>query len=691
MKHLLLLIAVLCISMQCAAQENNDKERLIAQKVYPQGFDNISFMLLHFNSGNVYTIRGNSILETSEISDIKLNPSLSSFACVSKKTKGKSDVAVYDLVRRGFSARPLLYRIRVKDADVSAIAYSADAKRIAVASSDSKIMFYEPLKKVLLQTLASNIVPRRILFSGNNYFLAAADNSQIEIWNLERSTIRKSLQMRSTVNDIAFSSDDSRFLVLTADGRLSIYDTATFNLVITIDGLGEAKACCPNKDGKYVAVVSSPKNVVVVNVLNPAERREYTDERGLITDVSMVFDSFDNVSYLLHNDASSFVFKGLEWLTPYYGKMMNMMLTERLGLWMKQMPNETLEEYKNRVTETSRREKAKELEMEISTMLAGGLVETAVVSLGKYNTNTRKLAVNLRDMPTVFLDVPLDEVGAFTDVKNLQFRNPKYAITSIDKFELVYAEVYNTANGKTYTFSNFSRQSLAYMEEDANFVPLDIVQKTNMEEVKLQSMKEDLMSMAKQNQVITDKTHISVNTNAEPAVDADGNRIVNYNVGFTYEVDEEFSARDDFKPGHYHAEESKAATLMLQLMKNAFENDFAQYVKEGKRVKIKIKGTADASPISGTIKYDGRYGEYESEPVRKDGELTNISLDRKGGIGDNDQLAFARALGVKNYIDNEISGVRQMNSDYEYQIEVSKEKGSKFRRISVQYTFVDAF
>ena len=117
----------------------------------------------------------------------------------------------------------------------------------------------------------------------------------------------------------------------------------------------------------------------------------------------------------------------------------------------------------------------------------------------------------------------------------------------------------------------------------------------------------------------------------------------------------------------------------------------AKYTVEGKRVKIAIKGTADASPIARAIAYDGRYGEYDQEPVYKDGELNNVSLNKKEGIGTNDQLAFARAIGVQNYMEKELSSFEKMNRDYEYHIEVSKEEGSKYRRISVHCTFIDAF
>jgi hypothetical protein len=200
-----------------------------------------------------------------------------------------------------------------------------------------------------------------------------------------------------------------------------------------------------------------------------------------------------------------------------------------------------------------------------------------------------------------------------------------------------------------------------------------------------------MVNLAKNDKVITDHTHITVNSNAMPTKDATEHSIINYNVGITYEVEEKFSARDDFKPGRYVTTESKAAVLMLQIMKKAFDQDFSKYLKAGKQVVVKIKGTADASPINRPIAYNGQYGEYNGQTVYKNGQPMKLSLTREEGIATNEQLAFARALGVKNWIEKEVTAINKMKRDYEYQIEVSSEKGSKYRRISVEYTFVDAF
>lgn len=684
----ILLAAVLCIvTVQSYAQEDSvPKKKTLFQKQYPAGMDNHSYAVLYYNGKNVYNNRGFVISSTGDsIQDLKINPSNTSYATLKKNKKGYSYVYIYDIN----TAENLLKRIKVKDNNATAIAYSKDAKQLAIAYADKNIAIYNPIKYDILRTYTSTIVPNKMEYSDNNFFLATSNGQSIEIWNLEKGTVRKSLNFEEKVNDFMFSEGSNCLYVATADGKLNIYDTKTFNKQSTIDHLGNALACYPSNTEKYVSVLESDKRICIVNTLDPTERY-FLEDLGGISAVRTLFNPIEKKTEILYNSTYYLVYEKVDGLKPYYNKMMTSMLTERLTEWTKQMPEESLEAYQMRVNETTRAAQAKELERELATQMATGLLEQSEVTIGDYNTNKKSLALHFNSMPDIYLDVPSNDVNAFTDASKLQFRNVKYGLNADDKFEVVYAEVYNPENDKTYLFDNTERQSLAFMQED-DFVPLEIVQKSNMEETALVSIKEDFVNDAKQEQVITDKTHISVKTEAVPSTNAEGEKIVNYNVDFTYEVEEEFSARDDFKPGRYHTNESPAAMLMLKIMKQAFEKDFAKYMTEGKKVKIKVKGTADASPINGTIAYDGKYGEYNGEPAYKNNELNNITLNKKDGIGNNEQLAFARAIGVQNYIEKEISAFGKMNREYEYHIEVSNEEGSKYRRISVQYTFVDAF
>lgn len=689
-KHILFLTLGLLVGSVCYAdnESKNDKVRTLKQKQSPQGYDNTSFAVFYYNGKTAYNNRGMELFTGDTIKDLKIIPSYSMVASLYKAKNGTMYVQTYRINPQDLF---LLEKIKLKKLNVTAIAYTADARQLTVATNNKQIIFYDGAGKEVKTTLTSSITPRKMVYSGNNFFLAAIEGRTLEIWNVERGTVRKTIKFDSNINDVTFADSNTKMLVVTADGKLTVYDTTAFDLKSTIDDVGSALACQANNSGKYAYVLCSPTRICVINLLDPTERRFIDNDDAGISAIRGIYNASTESDFLIYNTSNALVYRKLEGLTPYYNKMMTGELNEKLNQWMKQMPGETLEEYNARVNDTSRKEMVMGLERDIATKMAVGLLEQNEVTVGDYNTKTKKLTLHFSSMPDIFLDVPLDEIKSFDTSSRLEFRNVKYGLNPDDKFEVVYAEVYNPENGVTYIFDNMERKSLSHMMDDANFVPIEVIRSANMEEIALESIKEDIISLAKQEQTISDKTHISVNTHADPAVDADGKNIINYNVEFTYEVEEEFSARDDFKPGHYFTEESGAAMSMLKIMKQAFEQDFAKYTVEGKRVKIAIKGTADAAPIARALAYDGRYGEYDGEPVFKNNEMTNVNLNKKDGIATNEQLAFARAIGVRNYIEKELASFDKMKRDYEYHIEVSEQEGSKFRRISVLCTFIDAF
>ena len=196
----------------------------------------------------------------------------------------------------------------------------------------------------------------------------------------------------------------------------------------------------------------------------------------------------------------------------------------------------------------------------------------------------------------------------------------------------------------------------------------------------------------KQDKLITENTQIDVRTEVIPGVDANGNKILNYKVGYQYEViNKEFSAKEDFPSGGYDIERSNAAMSLMKIIKNAFEGDFSKYLSEGKQVKVIVTGSADASPIRGRIAYNGQYGEFIDEPYYKDGNLDNITVTKASGITANEQLALMRAAGVKNYIEKNVTTLDNTKNEYEYHVEVAKERGGEFRKINVEFVIMDAF
>ena len=689
-KSLLAAVSVVCPEFILTAQELEEAQApknvyVYNQKQQPLGFGNYMMATYYYNGKKVYNLRGYVASNTSgAVEFLEINPSGTSYALLTQKGE-ETKVSIYDLWK---AERELGNIKKVKDA--SAIVYTPDARNLVVATA-TELLICDARTFEVKDRIASPIVAKDVVVSANNFYLAATDGTRLIVWNMETKNIREEITPNTTVNDIVFSDDSKLFAVLTADGKLTTYNTQNFLMDRSYNAMGEAISCAFNPDGKYVAVVCSDKRIALANLLDDAERSYIDDEQGGITNARFVQDSNGQV-FLVYNTTSNITYRRMTELTPNYTKLLADELDEKMNDWMKQMPDESLEDYQIRVNDETRMEQMKMFEQEIATRMADDMdLSMEDVSLGNYNTESNMLSVNFGNMPTIYLEVPSEEVNDFSNADELEFVNVKYGLTSDDKFELIYADVRNKTTGKTYTYNNLERKSLEFLKLDEDFVPIEVIQQSNMQELKLQEIKETVVSMAKEQNTISDHTNIAVKANVESSTNADGKKIMNYVTDFSYTVEKEFSAKEDFGPGKYKAEESGAAMSMMEIIKQALEGEFAPYVKSGKKLLVKITGMADAMPINNKIAYDGCYGEYEGEPVYKNHALSNVTLTKSGGITQNEQLAFVRALGVKDYLSKNIAGVSTMDTDYNYHIEVTSGKGGEFRRINVQIVFVDAF
>ena len=71
--------------------------------------------------------------------------------------------------------------------------------------------------------------------------------------------------------------------------------------------------------------------------------------------------------------------------------------------------------------------------------------------------------------------------------------------------------------------------------------------------------------------------------------------------------------------------------------------------------------------------------------------MDNITVTKASGITSNEQLALMRAAGVKDYIEKNVTTLQNTDNQYEYHVEVAKERGGEFRKINVGFIIVDAF
>lgn len=666
------------------------------QEFTPQEFSNESYYVLYISNGKVYNIRGTEVDENVKYArDIAIQPGSADCAIIVKKKSGAevkgdkvpSNIAVLKNSNKLFDAV-------IKDkkkSEILTLHYTPNGKRLIVGFADKSVRFFETKEYEPQGSFSTGVKPQIITTSENDYFAAVSDGSKVEVWNILDMNIRTTLSFNADVTSIAFSADNSMMAVLTDDGTATIYDTRAFAVKDTLTGLGKGQWCMFHRDNKYIAVVTDENTILFVNLKDHEDTVAMKSEGG-VKKFRYCFDySKPDVEYLIYTNGNNLVWHQITGLKENLGQILLEGVNSKMNEWMKKRDDESMDEYRIRVNDETRATQQLAFEHELATSLAGDMINSQNAKLGSYNAGSELLQVSFDALPSITLGVPKEEITAFSKVKELEFTNTVYALNEKDGFEVIYTEVLNKETGSKYVYDNLDRKSVTSMAMDEGFVPLELIQQSNMEEMILKDIRERVMAEAKLENKITDHTHINVNTEILNDVDANGKNILNYKVNYNYEVEEEFIAQDDFAAGRYKAEESNAAMSMLKIVQEAFSNEFAQYIKAGKRIKVKVSGSADAAPIRGNIAYDGSYGDFENELCYKNGQLSKISVTKASGITENEQLAFLRASGVKDYIEKNIPALSDMNCEYQYNIELSDKKGAEYRRIGVEFLFIDTF
>lgn len=653
-------------------------------------FDNTTFCTAYLSDGALYTMRDIAINDVRKIERIVFNPTGSSIALL----RAKNPISIYsfrDRNKKLFELKEKRKKLKAKPMPVS-MCYSADARSFIVGNSLGEIVIYDTKEYMPLAYIQGEAPATALAMSSNNYFIAAAAGQNINIWNFQTEELRKAIPMPAVVKEVTFSPDAALLAVTTDDNHLTIIDTKNWDKVDIFDKLGGTLSSPSfHPEGKYISVVKDGKNIEIINLKNGVVEQDIVDPTGGVTGGRFFKNNQNSEVFLLTNRTKQMVFWDANGLNPFYGKIMGREVDAKMNEWVKMMQGESMEDYAIRVNDETRIKQQQLFAQEVATALAGDRISMDNPFIDGYDASNNMLNIGFKGLPSIGLEVPSNEAGDFKDGK-MKFSNAVYVLNDKDEFELAYVEVTNETTNKVYIYDNIGRTKLTALEADENFVPLEIMQQATREEAQLAEIKEQVIEEKKQDKLITDNTQINVKTEVIPGVDANGKKILNYKVGYQYEViNKEFSAKEDFPSGGYNIERSNAAMSLMKIIKNAFEGDFAKYLSEGKQVKVIITGSADAAPIRGRLAYDGRYGEFVDEPYYKDGNLDNITVTKAGGITQNEQLALMRAAGVKTYIEKNVTTLGNTKNEYEYHVEVAKERGGEFRKINVEFVIMDAF
>ena len=685
---------------------------VVPSKKVVESFDNTTFCVAILSDEKMWAFRDVAIADIDGVDRISFNPTGSSVAVM----RGKKNIAIYSFrkrnekmfeledKRKGLKKRNNLPFVLsgkkgeelMKDASKGdiiplAMCYAPDARHFVASNSLGEIIIYDT-KEYLPQAYIQSEKPAMMLaVSSNNYFIAAGSQNKLDIWNFQTKALRQSITLTSDIKGLDFSAD-AAYLAVATENKLTIYDTKTWEEANSFEQLG-GKLSAPSfhPENKYVSVVKDNNAIVIVNLKNGKVEQTLDEKDGNVVKNRFLINRRTHDIFMLSNRTNAMVFWNANGLNPFYGKVLGENVTSKMNEWVKMMEGESMEEYAIRVNDETRVKQQQLFAQEVATELAGDRLALENPFVDNYDVESGMLNIGFNSLPSISLEVPESEAANLKDGKNLKFENAIYVLNDEDEFELAYVEVRDELSDKVYIFDNIGRLKMLAMEED-DFVPLEIMQQISQEEVQLQEIKEQVVTENKEEQLISDNTQIDVKAEVIPSVDADGKKILNYKVGYQYEViNKSFSANEDFPSGGYNIEKSNAAMSLMKIIKNAFEGDFSKYLSEGKQVKVIITGSADASPIRGRIAYNGQYGDFIDEPYYKDGNLDNITVTKESGITSNEQLALMRAAGVKNYVEKSVATLENTKNEYEYHVEVAKERGGEFRKINIEFIIIDAF
>lgn len=661
-----------------------DKNLVYRQKLRPEHIDNYLYTSFFTNGKEAYNMKGFSVGKAAEsVAQIRINPAGHSMAILS----GNGTKAKVEVMPLGHSS---LKRGSIKGLVApTALCYTPDSRLLAVAD-EGKVKLFDSRSLSAAGEIEAGAAPFLMRAEPEGNRLALASSEKVTIVSIPDRKAIKSIPAGATVVDIEYNAGARQLGILTADNRLSLLSLPAYSSDRTLNIPGRPGALSFHPDGKYAAVALDNRKIGFFNIVNPADTSYLAEPEGNIEFIRLVKDSNNGV-YVVYNAPLALKYKRLTGFSTNYTRLLEDELEARMLEWSMMKPFETEEEYRNRVNDETRRRQRTLFANEITTGLAGDLIAREDVTLGGYNPETGSLTVSIGKFADVYLSVDKEDLASFSP-NDLEFRNSVYGLTPDDNFELIYTEVYNKANGKTYRFDNLDRQNLDFLRGDESAsIPFEVMKQQGQQQAGLEKISEGVVNEARKNSSISEHTSISVSSRVVPASDPSGQRINNYQVDFTYTVDPDYSDYEDFAPGKYRIEESSAARALMQIVGEAFENDLRDYLRKGGKVVINLTGSADAVPISRPIAYDGSFGSFSDEPCRIDGDLTAISVTPASGIADNRQLAFMRAQAVRDHLMRKVAKLAQMDTEVNCNIEVSGKRGGKYRRINVSLTFIDPF
>lgn len=191
-------------------------------------------------------------------------------------------------------------------------------------------------------------------------------------------------------------------------------------------------------------------------------------------------------------------------------------------------------------------------------------------------------------------------------------------------------------------------------------------------------------------QKLYDESQVEIIAEVVDGKREDGKPELNYVLEVSYNCHHAEGIYDDYSTGSYLVEQSNSAKAICDIARDIIDDNSADIFASGKQVSVRITSSADAVDIT-HLPYNGEFGDHRYDAIEFNGEPIRISLNQTEGITNNAQMAYARGLAVQSYIKNNINSMRRTENEYFFDTRCHKETGSRYRRISIEFTVHGAF
>lgn len=187
-----------------------------------------------------------------------------------------------------------------------------------------------------------------------------------------------------------------------------------------------------------------------------------------------------------------------------------------------------------------------------------------------------------------------------------------------------------------------------------------------------------------------DETFVRINSSVQEDTTEDGRPEINYVYEIAYNCHHFEGTEDDYPSAAYLWNSSNSCRAICNITRNMIQDNLSDIFAAGTRIEVTITSTTDAAEIS-HIAYRGEYGDFRYMPAIYNEENVRISVNQKEGITTNAQLAYVRAQSVRDYLDNNVSAIKNGNTEYFFTTKCFDMTGPHYRRSSLRIVVHGAF